>query len=48
MDCVYCVGLCLLMCGGCVCYCVAVVIVIVIFVWLFKLITVVWDKFVEV
>ena len=27
-------GLCLLLCGGCVCHCVGVVFVIVIFVWL--------------
>ena len=29
-------GLCLLLCGGCVCYCVGFVFVIVIFVWLLK------------
>ena len=37
-------GLCLLLCGGCVCYCVVVVFVIVIFVWLLKFNNVVWDK----
>ena len=38
-------GLCLLLCGGCVCYCMGVVFRIVIFVWLVKFNNVIWDDF---
>ena len=41
-------GLCLLLCGGCVCYCIGVVFVTVIFIWLLKFTNVVWDEVGEV